>query len=101
VASKIVALFIGTNSYDINIARCKNRENEGADKVSIEKIKGRYKEALNRIVEFTAIAEKIYFIDNSITKPRVVSYSTKRDFLVLDKDCQWFNRNLKNKLLNI
>lgn len=95
---KIIAFFVGTESEEINIKRCESREKDGADLVSVEKIKKRYSEALSRVIEFIDLAEKMYFIDNSKETPQIVSYIIENKIEVFDENCIWFNTNIVQKL---
>ena len=96
---KFTAFFVGTENQDINIKRCKSRETKGADTVSEEKIRRRYSEALNRIIELIDLAEKMYFIDNSKDTPRIISHIANNKIEILDHTCKWFNNNIAQKLI--
>ena len=95
---KIIAFFVGTESEEINVKRCENREKDGGDIVPVEKIKKRYSEALSRVIEFIDLAEKMYFIDNSKETPQIVSSIIDNKIELFDENCIWFNTNIVQKL---
>lgn len=96
---KIVAFFVGTESKEINLIRCKGREKEGFDEVSEEKIRGRYNDALIHVIELIDLAEKMYFIDNSKIIPQIISYIVNNNIEILDDTCKWFKNNIEQKLI--
>jgi len=89
---KIVAFFIGTENKEINVERCKKRENDGADNVSEEKIKSRYTEAMIRVFEIADQAEKMYFIDNSMEIPKLIACLDDNILTLYEDTCKWFNK---------
>ena len=96
---KIVAFFIGTENQEINVTRCKNREQNGADRVPEEKVRRRYSDALNRVIDIVDLSQKTYFIDNSKETPKIVAHLTDNNLIILDNTCKWFYHNIKPKLI--
>lgn len=97
---KIISFFIGTQSKEINVERCKSREIKGADEVSEEKVIRRYSEALNRVIEIADISSKMYFIDNSLEIPKITAYLFNDELEILDSSCKWFRNNIQKKIIN-
>lgn len=97
---KIISFFIGTESKEINVERCKSREKNGADEVSEEKVIRRYSEALNRVIEITDFSSKMYFIDNSQDIPKLIAYLLDGELKILDSTCKWFKNNIQKKIIN-
>lgn len=95
-----VVIFVGTESRDINLARCRLRETRGFDAVSEDKIKNRYDQALSRALEMLLLATKTYFIDNSQQVPKVVATVVGNEFAVFDPACRWFRKHVQQKLIS-
>ena len=91
---KIVAFFVATESKEINVERCKRREKEGADRVSEEKVKRRYIEAMTRVIEIADLSEKMYFIDNSTETPKIIACLADNKLEIHEDACKWFNKNI-------
>lgn len=96
----IISYFVGTDDVNLNIQRNVKRELEGCDYVSIQKIKSRYDNTFNSILEIMCISKKVYFIDNSDEKFRVVALLSKKTFHIFELDCEWFNNKVKKKIIN-
>lgn len=95
----VVVFFVGTEGNEINIARCKNREVNGADPVRNDKIKSRYDQALNRALEMIQLSTTIYFIDNSMETPRMIASVSDAAISVFDDTCGWFKKYIQQKLV--
>jgi predicted ABC-type ATPase len=95
-----VVLFVGTESRDINLARCRLREARGLDAVPGEKVKNRYDQALSRAVEMMLLARKTYFIDNSQQVPKIVATVAGNELVVFDPACTWFRKHVQQKLIS-
>jgi predicted ABC-type ATPase len=96
---KIISFFVSTESFQINIERCRKREKQGFDKVNEEKIKRRYSDAFKRIIEIIDLSDKMYFIDNSKDAPRVVAYFSNHKLEVHDLSCNWFKNKIEQKII--
>jgi len=53
---KIISYFVGTDNVNINILRNHNRELDGYDYISEQKVKARYEDAFNSILEIMCIS---------------------------------------------
>jgi predicted ABC-type ATPase len=96
----VVTVFVGTENSDINLVRCRRREANGqADPVPDDKIKSRYDQSLYRALEMIHLSQTIYFIDNSIEKPRIVASITDSAIAIFDDTCRWFKRYIQNNLV--
>jgi predicted ABC-type ATPase len=62
----IRVFFIGTSDPRINAARVADRVIHGGHSVPIDKIVGRYERAMANIRPAVALADRVYFYDNSI-----------------------------------
>ena len=67
----IRCIYILTYDYKINITRIKMREQMGGHTVPEEKIKSRYKKALNLIPELLEVCDIMHIYDNSDTPFRI------------------------------
>ncbi len=97
---KIISYFVGTDNVNINILRNHNRELDGYDYISEQKVKARYEDAFNSILEIMCISRIVYFIDNSCDNFRVIASLNKKTFSVFEPDCEWFNNRVKKKIIN-
>lgn len=93
-----VSFFVCTESEEINVGRCENRERKGADAVPVEKIRSRYGQALSRALELIQLSRKIYFIDNSGEMPKMIACITDNALSLSDGNCRWFEKHVKRKL---
>ena len=94
----ITTFFVATENKEINVDRCRRRENAGADKVTERKIRNRYDEVMNRALEMVDLSNRIYFIDNSKEVPKIVARLTGHSLLLLDDSCKWFQQYIFEKL---
>lgn len=97
---QIVSYFVGTDSVNINLNRNREREQNGGDYVPDQKIKIRYEDAFNAILEIMCISKSVCFVDNSFEKYKVVATLKKRKFSVYENDCYWFNNRVMKKIIN-
>ena len=96
---KIISYFVGTDNVAINISRNEMREKNGGDHVPNQKIKIRYEDAYNSILEIMCISKYVYFIDNSTEAPKVVAFLSKKTVTVYEQDCYWFKTRVKRKII--
>jgi predicted ABC-type ATPase len=94
----IISYFVGTDDVKINLSRSKKREKDGGDYVSEQKIKIRYEDAYNSILEIMCISKRVYFIDNSEEKLTVVALLNKKTFTVYNPGCHWFKTRVQEKI---
>ncbi len=66
---RIVSVFVGTASPDINCARVRKRVAEGGHDVPDEKIRARYSRSMNNLLLLAEISDELYVYDNSGEKP--------------------------------
>lgn len=97
---QIVSYFVGTDNVNINLSRNQEREKNGGDHVPEQKIKIRYEDAFNSILEIMCISKMVYFIDNSNEQHKVVACVDKRTVSVFEQDCYWFKNRVKKKIIN-
>jgi predicted ABC-type ATPase len=95
---RVISFFVSTENEEINLVRCANRAQHGADGVPAEKIRNRYGQALSRALELTQFSNTIYFVDNSRDTPRLVACITDDALSVADDACDWFEKHVKHKL---
>lgn len=96
----IISYFIATDDVKTNIQRVLDREKQGGDHVSEEKVKSRYKSVFNSVLETLSISNSTCFIDNSTDTPKIVAVQKKNKFYVIDSKCDWFKKQIKQKLNN-
>ncbi len=96
----IVSYYVGTDNVSINLFRNEERESVGGDHVPSEKIKSRYEDAFNSVLEIACISKIMYFIDNSTNKYRLIAKLQNNKFWCYANDCDWFNTRVKLKLIN-
>jgi len=83
--------FVATLSPEINESRVKARVTKGGHPVSARKIKSRYYRSLNLLFKASQQAEKVYFIDNSSTKPELIAQEINKVVEVFSDDIPgWF-----------
>ncbi|WP_458404231.1 hypothetical protein [Methanobrevibacter sp.] len=67
----IRCIYVLTSNYKINIARVSMRESMGGHGVPEDKIKSRYKKALNLIPDLVEICDIVHIYDNTICPFRI------------------------------
>lgn len=67
----IRCIYVLTSNYKINIARVRMRESMGGHGVPEDKIKSRYKKALNLIPDLVEICDIVHIYDNTIYPFRI------------------------------
>ena len=70
----IVAVFVGTDSPEINIARVAKRVSEGGHDVPADKIRARYYRSMQNLKALSDVSDELYVYDNS-TSLHLVSAS--------------------------
>ena len=75
---EILCIYVLTCNADINVARVKSRVLEGGHDVPVDKIRSRYKKALELLPKIIKVCDKILIYDNSVMP-----------FLVFKKDEGW------------
>jgi predicted ABC-type ATPase len=79
----IRVFFVGTSHPDINANRIANRVASGGHSVPIDKILSRYEKSMINLAGAVAIADRVYFYDNSV-EPRL------RIRKIQPKKCDYF-----------
>ncbi|HPE95644.1 MAG TPA: AAA family ATPase [Bacillota bacterium] len=69
---RIISVFVGTDSPEINIARVAKRVSEGGHDVPSEKVRDRYAKSMCNLPLLSEVSDEIYVYDNSI-RPRLVA----------------------------
>lgn len=97
---RIISYFVGTDDVEINLFRNREREQAGGDHVPEQKIKVRYDDSFNSILEIMCISLEVYFIDNSNNSPKPVAVLKKKKIFVLEENCYWLKEKVIKKILN-
>ncbi len=66
---RIVSVFVGTMSPDINCARVKQRVSEGGHDVPEDKLRARYARSMNNLPLLASCSDELYIYDNSGDQP--------------------------------
>lgn len=69
---RVVAVFVATESADINISRVKKRVSEGGHDVPEDKLRARYERSMKNLPVLASLADELYVYDNT-TAPRLVA----------------------------
>lgn len=88
---QIICFFIGTSSNKINVERVKKRHVQGADFVSEEKVKTRYLKSLYNLGELIDLSDKIFFLDNSTSKLKLIGFKTRKTLHIYNS-IHWFKK---------
>lgn len=69
---RVISVFVGTDSPEINISKVEKRVSEGGHDVPKEKIRERYAKSMRNLPLLSEVSDEIYVYDNSV-KPRLAA----------------------------
>jgi len=93
------AVYVTTESPDINIERVKIRVEHGGHDVPEEKIVLRYEKSLDLMFDVVCEADSADIYDNSGNSPRLVAAKVKGGIFVREKPPKWLNKHFVSKAL--
>lgn len=95
---KVYLYFISTDDYSINQNRVKIRVKKGGHNVSNAKIKERYRNTMNQLIEAVLICHRSYVFDNTTDLELVLSINPRKE-ITFEKTRipSWVNRYLVDK----
>ena len=86
---KIISVFVGTASADINCERVKRRVTEGGHDVPEEKIRTRYARSLGNLPLLAECSDELYVYDNSGEHPALALSVIDEDIVITAKAPDW------------
>lgn len=92
---RIVSVFVGTESPDINCARVKKRVLEGGHDVPEDKIRSRYTKSMENISLLAECSDELYIYDNSGDHPILGLSMIDEDVFITSEAAQWIKEILK------
>lgn len=87
---EITTFYIGVNDVAKNIERCEQRVQMGYDPIDQRKVKKRFIDAQNGLLNFCYVSKILYFVDNSDETPKVVAKYWDDKCCIYTSDCAWF-----------
>lgn len=92
---RIISLFIGTASVEINCSRVKKRVSEGGHDVPEEKIRARYARSMENLPLLADCSDELYVYDNSEEGKPILALSIVNDEKWISADApDWVNNLL-------
>lgn len=92
---RIISIFVGTESADINCNRVKQRVSEGGHDVPEDKIRARYKKSMDNLPLLAKCSDELYVYDNS-GKHAVLGLSLIDDDVFITADAaDWIKKITK------
>lgn len=85
---EIIAVFIATDSPEINISRVKQRVLQGGHDVPEDKLRERFVKSINNLEYLSKLSDEIYVYDNTL-KPRLVASKIKNVHYVSEDAPEW------------
>lgn len=97
---KITVVFVGTQSYEINVKRVLKRVSEGGHNVPKEKIISRYTKSLENLFGLAMFADVLYIYDNSEDNgiPLLCYYKDDNDSKLASNMPGWVQKYFIEKL---
>ncbi len=86
---RIVSIFVGTSSADINCKRVKQRVAEGGHGVPEDKIKARYVRSMENLPLLAECSDELYIYDNSGKHPILALSIINEDMFVTSEAPDW------------
>ncbi len=93
---RIVSVFVGTQSADINCERVKKRVSEGGHDVPEEKIKSRYIKSMENLPLLAECSDELYVYDNSGDIPVLGLSMIDEDVFIASEAAEWIKKISKN-----
>ena len=99
IGYKIIVIFVGTSSSDINIKRVAIRKSQGGHDVPIDKIVSRYKKSMENLQKLALFADQLFVFDNSVDggSPKLLFQKIDNEIDIVEKT-QWLCDYLINPL---
>lgn len=92
---RIVSVFVGTESADINCMRVKRRVSEGGHDVPEEKIRSRYTKSMDNLSLLAECSNELYIYDNSGDHPVLGLSLIDDDVFITAEAADWIKKNGK------
>ena len=92
---RIISVFVGTSSADINCARVKQRVAEGGHDVPEDKIRSRYARSMENLPLLAECSDELYVYDNSGEGPFLAFSMIDGDTYTAAKAPEWVRRALQ------
>ena len=95
---RVTVVFVGTESFEINIQRVAKRVSEGGHGVDAEKIKSRYFKSMELLFPLTLFCENLFIFDNS-DKFKLCVFKENNTYKYVAADMpDWVNKYFIEKL---
>ncbi len=94
IGYKIVSIFVGTKSADINCERVKKRFSQGGHDVPEEKIRKRYYRSMENLPLLAECSDELYVYDNSGGYPVLGLSIVNEDVFITSEAAEWIKKQL-------
>lgn len=89
---RIISIFVGTESADINCARVKQRVSEGGHDVPEDKIRSRYNKSMDNLPLLAECSDELYVYDNSGEHPVLGLSFIDDDVFITAEATDWIKK---------
>lgn len=89
---RVVSVFVGTESADINCERVKRRASQGGHDVPEGKIRARYAKSMNNLPLLAKCSDELYIYDNSGDRPVLGLSLIDNDVFISAEAANWIKK---------